>query len=104
MIFENGELHLDSLCFVLNLDLPLRTVFHNKCFIMNKTAIPFVGWVEVKFLLKSGDALKPELVVPMVIACNPRVPEEPIIGYNVIEENGQVWNEDISCCDHQGLE
>lgn len=42
--------------------------------------------MEVKFLLKSGDALKPELVVPMLIARNPRVPEEPIIGYNVIEE------------------
>lgn len=53
---------------------------------VNKTAIPFVSWVEVKFLLKSGDALKPELVVPLLIARNPRVPEEPIIGYNVIEE------------------
>lgn len=53
---------------------------------VNKTAIPFVGWVEVKFLLKSGDALKSGLFVPMLIARNPRVPEEPIIGLNVINE------------------
>lgn len=51
--------------------------------VVNNTAIPFVGWVKVKFLLKSGDALK---LVLMLIAHNPRVPEEPIIGYNVIEE------------------
>lgn len=40
----------------------------------------------MKFLLKSSDALKPELFVPMLIAHNPKVPEEPIIGYNMIDE------------------
>lgn len=52
---------------------------------VNKTAIPFKGWVEVKFQLKSGDTIKPELLVPILIARDPKVPEEPIIGYNVIK-------------------
>lgn len=53
---------------------------------VNQTAIPFTGWVEVKFQLKSGDTLNPELHVPVLIARDPKVPAEPIIGYNVIEE------------------
>lgn len=53
---------------------------------VNKTAIPFKGWVEVEFQLKSGDTVKPELLVPVLIARDPEVPEEPIIGYNVIKE------------------
>ena len=53
---------------------------------VNKTAIPFTGWVEVKFQLGSEEAPQPELLVPVLIARDPQVAEEPIIGYNVIEQ------------------
>lgn len=53
---------------------------------VNKTEIPFRGWVDVEFQLKTSDVEKPELTVPVLIAHDPNVPEEPIIGYNVIRE------------------
>lgn len=55
-------------------------------FAVNQTEIPFCGWIEVGFQLKpvknSGNCLR----VPMLVSPDPGVAEEPIIGYNVIEE------------------
>ena len=50
---------------------------------VNKTTIPFKGWVEMEFQLKSGDIVKLELFVSILIA---RDPEELIIGYSVIKD------------------
>lgn len=44
---------------------------------VNQTPIHFSGWVEIKFRLPTEEAAQLELLVP--------VPEEPIIGFNVIE-------------------
>uniref|UniRef100_A0A8C6Q036 Gypsy retrotransposon integrase-like protein 1 n=2 Tax=Nothobranchius furzeri TaxID=105023 RepID=A0A8C6Q036_NOTFU len=52
---------------------------------VNKTPIPFNGWVEVKFKLPSASHTHLELLVPVLIAEEDGVGEEPIIGLNVIE-------------------
>ncbi|XP_043970233.1 v-maf avian musculoaponeurotic fibrosarcoma oncogene homolog Gb isoform X1 [Gambusia affinis] len=52
---------------------------------VNKTPIPFIGWVEVKFKLPSVSQTQLELWVPVLVAEEDAVGEEPIIGYNVIE-------------------
>ncbi|KAL6468437.1 hypothetical protein MHYP_G00241140 [Metynnis hypsauchen] len=53
---------------------------------VNQTDIPFTGWVEVKFQLDPRNAPHLDLQVPMLITNEIGVAEEPIIGYNVIEQ------------------
>lgn len=52
----------------------------------NNTEIPFIGWVEVNFQLDGGPFPTPLLKVPMLVSSDLTVAEDPIIGYNVIEE------------------
>lgn len=52
----------------------------------NNTEIPFIGWVEINFQLDGGPFPAPLLKVPMLVSSDPTVAEDPIIGYNVIEE------------------
>lgn len=52
---------------------------------VNKTPIPFSGWVELKFRLPSVSPTQLELIVPVLVAKDEEVGEEPIIGYNVID-------------------
>lgn len=52
----------------------------------NNTEIPFIGWVEINFQLNGGPFSTPLLKVPMLVSSDPTVAEDPIIGYNVIEE------------------
>lgn len=53
---------------------------------VNKTEIPFRGWVEVKFQLDPTNASALELQVPILVTDGPGFGEEPIIGYNVIDQ------------------
>ncbi|KAK0144802.1 hypothetical protein N1851_016626 [Merluccius polli] len=53
---------------------------------VNQTDIPFQGWVEVKFQLQPTQAPQIRLQVPMLVTDERGVAEEPIIGYNVIEQ------------------
>lgn len=52
----------------------------------NQTEIPFMGWVEVEFRLGEGPTTTKPLLVPILVSSDPQVAEEPIIGFNVIEE------------------
>lgn len=52
---------------------------------VNQTLIPFSGWVEIKFRLPTKEATQLELLVPVLVAHEDGVAEEPIIGFNVIE-------------------
>ncbi|XP_019221791.1 uncharacterized protein LOC109204700 [Oreochromis niloticus] len=52
---------------------------------VNQTPIPFSGWVEIKFGLPTEEAAQLELLVPVLVAQEDGVAEEPIIGFNVIE-------------------
>lgn len=52
---------------------------------VNQTPIPFSGWVEIKFRLPTEEATQLELLVPVLVAHEGRVAEEPIIGFSVIE-------------------
>lgn len=52
----------------------------------NQTQIPFLGWVEVEFRLGKDSAQSEPLWVPILVSSDPNVAEQPIIGYNVIEE------------------
>ncbi len=52
----------------------------------NQTQIPFLGWVEVEFRLGRDPAGAEPLLVPILVSSDPNVAEQPIIGYNVIEE------------------
>ncbi|KAK0149633.1 hypothetical protein N1851_009618 [Merluccius polli] len=52
----------------------------------NQTQIPFLGWVEVRFRLGRDSALQEPLLVPILVSSDTNVAEQPIIGYNVIEE------------------
>ena len=51
---------------------------------MNGTAIPFDGWIEVRFKLAGDDITADELTVPVLVGQKEQ--EYPIIGFNVIEE------------------
>jgi len=53
---------------------------------VNQTDIPFKGWIEVKFQLEPSGISSTELIVPLLVAETSGVAEEPIIGYNVIEQ------------------
>lgn len=53
---------------------------------VNQTDIPFQGWVEVKFQLEPSQAPQFTLQVPMLVTDEKGAAEEPIIGYNVIEQ------------------
>ncbi len=57
----------------------------------NHTEIPFDGWVEVSFRLRDDTGSKGTLQVPMLVASDARVAENPIIGYNIIEEIITRW-------------
>lgn len=52
----------------------------------NQTEIPFVGWVEVEFQLNGKLNQSQRLHIPVLVSSDPNVAEEPIIGFNVIEE------------------
>lgn len=52
----------------------------------NHTQIPFRGWVEVEFRLGQGQTSGEPLVVPILVSSDSKVAEQPIIGFNVIEE------------------
>lgn len=52
----------------------------------NHTEIPFEGWVEVTFRLFGDSYTEGALQVPMLMTGDPNVAENPIIGFNVIEE------------------
>lgn len=52
---------------------------------VNQTAIPFIGWVEVRFQLGTDTIVPLELKAPMLVTAEANVAEEPIIDYNVIE-------------------
>ncbi|KAL1252662.1 hypothetical protein QQF64_017355 [Cirrhinus molitorella] len=52
----------------------------------NHTEIPFDGWVEVSFRLSDDGGTEETLQVPMLVASDASVAENPIVGYNVIEE------------------
>ncbi|XP_063049996.1 uncharacterized protein LOC134444699, partial [Engraulis encrasicolus] len=53
---------------------------------VNQTDIPFRGWVEVEFQLEPAQAPHFMLQVPMLVTSEKGAAEEPIIGYNVIEQ------------------
>lgn len=53
---------------------------------VNQTDIPFRGWVEVKFQLEPSQAPQFTLQVPILVTDEKGAAEEPIIGYNVIEQ------------------
>ncbi|XP_078798076.1 uncharacterized protein LOC111946953 isoform X1 [Oryzias latipes] len=53
---------------------------------VNQTPIPFSGWVEVTFKLPTDTCSKIELLVPVLVASGVGVAEQPIIGFNVIEQ------------------
>lgn len=53
---------------------------------VNQTPIPFSGWVEIKFRLPTKEATQLELLVPVLVAYEDGVAEEPIIGFTVIED------------------
>ncbi len=57
----------------------------------NHTEIPFDGWVEVSFRLRDDTGSKGTLQVPMLVASDASVAENPIIGYNIIEEIITRW-------------
>lgn len=57
----------------------------------NQTEIPFSGWVEVKFCLSSEPHTRETLLVPMLVTSDHNVAENPIIGFNVIEELINRW-------------
>lgn len=52
---------------------------------VNQTAIPFIGWVEVRFQLGTDTIAPLELKVPMLVTEEGEEAEEPIITYKVIE-------------------
>lgn len=53
---------------------------------VNQTDIPFQGWVEVDFQLEPSQAPQFMLQVPMLVTDEKGAAEEPINGYNVIEQ------------------
>ncbi len=57
----------------------------------NHTEIPFDGWVEVSFRLRDDTGSKGTLQVPMLVASDASVAENPIIGYNIIKEIITRW-------------
>ncbi|RXN17604.1 Retrovirus-related Pol poly from transposon [Labeo rohita] len=52
----------------------------------NHTEVPFDGWIEVSFQLSDDGGTEGTLQVPMLVASDASVAENPIVGYNVIEE------------------
>ncbi|CAI5668147.1 unnamed protein product [Oreochromis niloticus] len=52
----------------------------------NQTEIPFMGWVPVEFRLTGVETTSSSLLVPVLVSSDPNVAQDPIIGYNVIEE------------------
>lgn len=57
----------------------------------NQTKIPFTGWVEVQFKLTDPHT-EETLLVPMLVSGDSKVAEQPIIGFNVIEELLSRWD------------
>ncbi|KAJ8369291.1 hypothetical protein SKAU_G00093190 [Synaphobranchus kaupii] len=57
----------------------------------NGNEIPFDGWIEIEFYLDCDTHPKKTLLVPMLVSSDPNVAEEPIIGFNVIEEVVGKW-------------
>ena len=45
-----------------------------------------MGWVPVEFKLSMSDTASSSLLVPVLVSSDPNVAEDPIIGFNVIEE------------------
>lgn len=45
-----------------------------------------MGWIPVEFKLSRSDTSSASLLVPVLVSSDPNVAEDPIIGFNVIEE------------------
>ena len=45
-----------------------------------------MGWVPVEFKLSMSDTASSSLLLPVLVSSDPNVAEDPIIGFNVIEE------------------
>lgn len=52
----------------------------------NQTVILFIGWVPVEFKLRGADVSSSSLLVPLLVSSDPNVAQDPIIGFNLIEE------------------
>lgn len=54
-----------------------------------------VGWIPVEFQLGESEASSANLLVPVLVSSDPTVAEDPIIGFNVVEEviKGQLKQE-----------
>lgn len=52
----------------------------------NQTEIPFIGWVPTEFKIMGTDASSSSLLVPVLVSSDPSVAQDPIMGFNVIEE------------------
>ena len=57
----------------------------------NGSEIPYDGWVETEFYLDCDTHPEKTLLVPMLVSSDPNVAEQPIIGFNVIEEVVSKW-------------
>ena len=57
----------------------------------NGSEIPYDGWVETEFYLDCDTHPEKKLLVPMLVSSDPNVAEQPIIGFNVIEEVVGKW-------------
>lgn len=57
----------------------------------NGSEIPYDGWVEIEFYLDCDTHPERTLLVPMLVSSDPNVAEQPIIGFNVIEQVVGKW-------------
>lgn len=57
----------------------------------NGSEIPYDGWIETEFYLDCDTHPEKTLLVPMLVSSDPNVAEQPIIGFNVIEEVVGKW-------------
>lgn len=57
----------------------------------NGSEIPYIGWIETEFYLDCDTHPEKTLLVPMLVSSDANVAEQPIIGFNVIEEVVGKW-------------
>lgn len=62
----------------------------------NGSEIPYDGWIETEFYLDCDTHPEKTLLVPMLVSSDPNVAEQPIIGFNVIEEVVSKWGKQQS--------
>ncbi|CAL9690550.1 unnamed protein product [Knipowitschia caucasica] len=58
----------------------------------NGTEIPYIGWIETEFYLDCDTHPTKTLLVPILVSSDSNVAEQPIIGFNVIEEVVGLWD------------